>query len=167
MMPTCFPRSGANFSASSTSRPDCTRPARLEEPADLCAERLVLRCASAGEQRNVPRENSEQTATSKQRRKAGAERGKIPPRTFSWNDILERPAGNRVVALSCVCYQQKKQGASGRIQFAETRCGVPASAADPVPYDDKNAKSKPKCRGEACAGHVRREDRQVESAATA
>jgi hypothetical protein len=25
----------------------------------------------------------------------------------TWNDILERPASNRVVALCCVCYQQK------------------------------------------------------------
>jgi hypothetical protein len=28
---------------------------------------------------------------------------------FDCNDILERPVANRVVALSCVCYQQGRR----------------------------------------------------------
>src|SRR5882762_6011826 len=75
--------------------------------------------------------------------------------TADCNDILERCAANRVVALSCVCYQQEEAGrdsarflAIWRIDAAETpRCDVPVSTAVRAPYGNQTAKSKPRRRG--------------------
>ena len=62
--------------------------------------------------------------------------------TVDCNDILERCAVNRVVALSCVCYQQEEAGRAsrdserfGRIDADETPgLVVSASIAVPIPY---------------------------------
>src|SRR5216683_87181 len=75
--------------------------------------------------------------------------------TADCNDILERCAANRVVAPSCVCYQQEEAGrdsarflAIWRIDAAETpRCDVPVSTAARTPYGNQITKPKPRRRG--------------------
>src|SRR6266404_3473034 len=101
MMPICFPRSGANFCDSRTSSPVWTRPAREYDQAKGTTEGTT-RGGDAGRQDFLLI-------------------------TVDCDDILERSVVNRVVALSCVCYQQGEAGRAsrdserfGRIDAAET-----------------------------------------------
>src|SRR6516164_6749767 len=103
MSPTCLPRNGANLSASSTSRPVCTRPTLLRACfAPFCPALLPARFATqAGA---LPRDK-----VNKPKQKRTPVNGFIVP-----NDILERVDRTLIVSVECACYIQ-----SGRMARPE------------------------------------------------
>src|SRR5579885_1637714 len=147
--PTRFPRSGANFSASSTSRPVCTRPARPRCPATrFClavrscpATILGAQIAAAHPRTNTVRA---QTLLALQT---------FPDRFIrspvNCHGILARFAPAFVVSAKCVWYiYTRSSGAPFGRLHTNARVPRPVSAADSLldhhrSYGPQSAKPKP------------------------